>query len=88
MLYIVFVGMDPRRRMSAALQPLLVVHLRFSFVQILRSVDEGITRKEAALKMAIADSIFDDIIGDTAEAFLDAHGLQEPPESAPPSNSS
>lgn len=72
--------------MSAALRPLLVVHVRCSCVQLLRSVDEGIARKEAALKMAIADSIFDDMIGDTAVAFLDAHGLQEPPESATSSN--
>ena len=48
-----------------------------------KSVDEGTARTEASLKMAIADSIFDDLIGDTAAAFLDAHGLQEPPEPGP-----
>ena len=47
-----------------------------------KSVDEGTAQTEAALKMAIADSIFDDIIEDTALAFLDAHGLPEPPAPA------
>ena len=45
-------------------------------VQHFKSVEEGTVDTEAAMKMAIADSIFDDIIGDTAEAFLEAHGLQ------------
>ena len=44
-------------------------------MQHLRSVEEGTASTEAAMKMAIADSIFDDIIGDTAAAFMDAHGL-------------
>ena len=46
-------------------------------VQHFKSVEEGTAETEAAMKMAIADSIFDDIIGDTAEALLEAHGLQE-----------
>ena len=57
----------------------MVDHVNCFCVQFLKSVDEGVARTEADLKMAIADSIFDDIIGDTAAAFLDAHGLQEPP---------
>ena len=51
-------------------------------VQHLKSVDDGIARTEASFKMAIADSIFNDIVGDTAEAFLEAHGLQAPPGTA------
>ena len=68
------------RRISAALQPCLVGHVKRSCAQLLKSVEEGTARTEACLKMALADSIFDDIIGDTAEAFLDAHGLQKPSE--------
>ena len=68
------------RRISAALQSCLVDHVKCSCVQLLKSVEEGTAKTEACLKMALADSIFDDIIGDTAEAFLDAHGLQTPPE--------
>ena len=86
MLYIIRVGYRDTCCTSAALQQWPVDHVMCSCVQFLQSVDEGIASKEAHLKMSIADSIFDDIIGDTAEAFLDAHGLQEPPEPAPPTN--
>ena len=40
-------------------------------VEHLTSVEEGTASTEAAMKMAIAD----DIIGDTAAAFMNAHGL-------------
>ena len=56
-------------------------------MQHLKSVDEGSAAKEATLKMAIADSIFDDIIGDTPVAFMEAHG-EEVPKSAQLSSSS
>ena len=49
-------------------------------LQHLKSVDEGIARTEAAMKMALADSIFYDLISDTAEALLEAHGEQLPLE--------
>lgn len=45
-------------------------------VQLLKSIDEGAAGTEASFKMAIADSMFDDLI-ETQRQCLDAHGLQE-----------
>ena len=44
-------------------------------MQHAKDVEDGIKKQEAAVKNAIADSIYDDLLGDTAEAFLDAHGM-------------
>ncbi len=40
-------------------------------VQALASIDRGAVSVEAQLKMQLADSIFDDLIGDTASMLLD-----------------
>jgi len=40
-------------------------------VQASASIDRGAVSVEAQLKMQLADSIFDDLIGDTASMLLD-----------------
>lgn len=43
-------------------------------VQFMCSVEKGTASMEAQMKMQIADSIFDDLIGDTASMLLDMLG--------------
>ena len=43
-------------------------------VQFMCSVEKGTAFTEAQMKMQIADSIFDDLIGDTASMLLDMLG--------------
>jgi len=47
-------------------------------VQFTSCVDRGTAAQEAMMKMQIADSIFDDLIADTATAFLEATGQELP----------
>ena len=59
--------------MSAAYNAPLLTEL-FGLVQFMCSVEKGTAFTEAQMKMQIADSIFDDLIGDTASMLLDMLG--------------
>lgn len=52
--------------------PLPMMYLtQIMCVQASASIDRGAVSVEAQLKMQLADSIFDDLIGDTASKLLD-----------------